>query len=395
MFILSISENIFSFIAGVGTLQGVLLAALLYFHPKADRQVNLFLALYIVCNSIVMTTALFHQLLPWQHAFFMEPFPWLSGPLLYLYIRSFKENITWRKAWPHVLPFFLLFFISYWHFSNMYSKYPGTRTIPKEAIQHPATLVFILVRYAQLLLYYGLGRRALTSYQRSLKQLFSETSRLDPRWIRWLLNGYLIVVLLSIALFGLMLKYPSQITLWVIINMAIGTPYIYLATFKGITQPTLWQARHGVSKENVEETIRETEELPVEQKPRNQKTALNADRIDEIIKRIMEAMEREKMYQETELTLQEVAAKVQAPAYQVSQAINERLQKNFYDLINSYRVEEAKRLLHDPINKNYTILSVGFEAGFNSKTTFNTVFKKFTGLTPTEFRNQQKMTLVS
>jgi AraC-like DNA-binding protein len=70
------------------------------------------------------------------------------------------------------------------------------------------------------------------------------------------------------------------------------------------------------------------------------------------------------------------------------------MKKNFYDLVNGYRVEEAKRLLLDPKSFNYTILSVGFEAGFNSKTTFNTVFKKFTGLSPTEFRDKKKMTTV-
>jgi AraC-like DNA-binding protein len=71
------------------------------------------------------------------------------------------------------------------------------------------------------------------------------------------------------------------------------------------------------------------------------------------------------------------------------------MKKNFYDLINGYRVEEAKRLLLDTKNRNYTILSVGFEAGFNSKTTFNTVFKKFTGHTPTDFRetHRTKMTM--
>jgi YesN/AraC family two-component response regulator len=90
------------------------------------------------------------------------------------------------------------------------------------------------------------------------------------------------------------------------------------------------------------------------------------------------------------LTLQQLADKLQLPTYQVSQAINEGMKKNFYDLVNGYRVEEAKRLLVDLKNKNYTILSVGFEAGFNSKTTLNTVFKKFTGFTPTEFRNKDK-----
>jgi AraC-like DNA-binding protein len=68
------------------------------------------------------------------------------------------------------------------------------------------------------------------------------------------------------------------------------------------------------------------------------------------------------------------------------------MNKTFYDLVNGYRVEEAKRLLLNPNNRSFTILSVGFEAGFNSKTTFNTVFKKFTGLTPTDFRERQKQT---
>ena len=79
------------------------------------------------------------------------------------------------------------------------------------------------------------------------------------------------------------------------------------------------------------------------------------------------------------------------PTYLVSQAINEGLKRNFYDLINGYRVEEAKQLLVDSKNMNFTILSIGFEAGFNSKTTFNTVFKKFTGSTPTEYREKMKI----
>jgi len=106
-------------------------------------------------------------------------------------------------------------------------------------------------------------------------------------------------------------------------------------------------------------------------------------------------MEQDKLYQEADLTLQNLADRIQLPSYQVSQAINDGMNKNFYDLVNSYRVEEAKRLLLDAKNKDFTILSVGFEAGFNSKTTFNTVFKKFTGLTPTEFRAKQKDRLFS
>ena len=111
--------------------------------------------------------------------------------------------------------------------------------------------------------------------------------------------------------------------------------------------------------------------------------------MEEIAARIVTAMEVEKLFQETELTLQNLADKLSCPSYQISLAINDGLNKNFYDLVNGYRVEEAKKLLLSEKNRNYTILSVGFEAGFNSKTTFNTVFKKFTGFTPSEFRSRQ------
>ena len=99
-------------------------------------------------------------------------------------------------------------------------------------------------------------------------------------------------------------------------------------------------------------------------------------------------MEEEKLFQETELNLQQLADQLKYPAYLVSQAINLKLNKTFYDLVNGYRIEEAKRLLTDPSNQNYKILSVGFDAGFNSKTTFNTVFKKYTGYSPSEYREK-------
>jgi YesN/AraC family two-component response regulator len=109
-------------------------------------------------------------------------------------------------------------------------------------------------------------------------------------------------------------------------------------------------------------------------------------KMEDMMRRVDRLMEEEKLYQEPELTLQQLAEKLELPTYQVSVILNEGMQKSFYDLVNGHRVEEAKRLLLDRKNLHYTILSVGFEAGFNSKTTFNTVFKKFTGFTPTEYR---------
>jgi YesN/AraC family two-component response regulator len=170
-----------------------------------------------------------------------------------------------------------------------------------------------------------------------------------------------------------------------------------MATFKGTTQLTLWQVHQHITKETLETDLTAAGQIDL-QNPGDSdsfpapKNRLNNVRIDEITEKIFTMMNNEKVYQEPDLTLQMLADKIKIPPYQVSLAINEGMQKTFYELVNGHRVEEAKRLLLDSKNKNYTILSVGFEAGFNSKTTFNTVFKKFTGLTPTEYREKQKET---
>ena len=195
-----------------------------------------------------------------------------------------------------------------------------------------------------------------------------------------------------------MLRYPEHFNLLLLTNMVVATPYIYVASYKGFLQPSIWQIQPGINKETVEEEMQQVKEIEMIandiQKSKSPKAGLSGERIGDLVKKITTLMEDEKLYQETELTLQQLAGKLQVPTYQVSQSLNEGMKKNFYDVVNGYRVDEAKRLLLDEKNRNFTILSVGFEAGFNSKTTFNTVFKKFTGLTPTEYREKKKMATV-
>ena len=399
MNILSASEKILFLVCGLGILQGILLAALIYFHPKSDKAVNIFLAIYIFCTSAIMSLPFIMSVVGWQNSFFIQPVPLLPGPLIYLYLRSFKERITWGKAWPHFLLFFIFFFISYWNLSSLGRKYPGAKEIPGAALNSLVPLILIYIKPLQQIVYYFLARRVLLSYQRSIRHLFSETSKIDLHWARFFVNGYLVLVLTFIVIFPLMLRYPEHFNLLLLINMAVATPYIYMATYKGITQPTLWQIQPDLNRETVEKEMHQAGEIEIdtnelkERKPA--KAGLTLEKIEEMVGKITMLMEQEKLYQETELTLHQLASKLHVPTYQISQTLNEGMKKNFYDVINGYRVEEAKRLLLDPKSNNYTILSVGFEAGFNSKTTFNTVFKKFTGLTPTEFKTRQSANLTS
>jgi AraC-like DNA-binding protein len=102
---------------------------------------------------------------------------------------------------------------------------------------------------------------------------------------------------------------------------------------------------------------------------------------------LISLMNREKLYLNSSLTLTEIAQILNiAPCY-LSQIINETFQQNFRDFINKYRIEESKRLLTQE-NQNLNIMGIALDAGFNSKSAFNSAFKKHTGVTPKEFKNK-------
>ena len=389
---LTITEKILLFICGFGVLQGAILACMILFHRTSERSVNIFLALYVLCTSLIISIPFFFKVIGWQNSYFLQPIPLFTGPFLYLYLRGFKENITWKKVLPHlVLPVVYLSFV-YWNVTYFGHKYAGLNDPPAELLQSPRTIIIQYIKPVQQIFYFFMARRVLLSYRRSINQLYSETSRFDLNWARYLLYGYLILVCCFVVIFPLMLRFPDKFGLLLLFNMVIAAPYLYITSYKGIMQHTIWQIQPGINKTIFVHKMQEAEQAVVTDGQRSNtfRIRLSRDRIKELSRRVIKLMELEKVYLETELTLQQLANKLKVPAYQVSQTLNEGMGKNFYDLVNGYRVEEAKELLLDPRNRNYTILSVGFEAGFNSKTTFNAVFKKFTGLTPTEFRDQYR-----
>lgn len=96
-------------------------------------------------------------------------------------------------------------------------------------------------------------------------------------------------------------------------------------------------------------------------------------------------MAEDKVFKDPELTLKELSEKTNIPSHQLSQAINTLLGKSFYHYINHLRLKEFLKIAQKPESQNYTYLSLAFDAGFNSKTTFNKYFKLTTGQTPSQY----------
>ncbi len=113
----------------------------------------------------------------------------------------------------------------------------------------------------------------------------------------------------------------------------------------------------------------------------------NASRI--ILDNLQTLMGKEKLYKQEDLSLEKLSDKIDVSKHQLSQVINELLGTNYFDYINSLRVKDAMKLLLSTTKKEMNIIEIAFEVGFNNKATFNSAFKKITGMTPTEFRKRQ------
>jgi AraC-like DNA-binding protein len=128
----------------------------------------------------------------------------------------------------------------------------------------------------------------------------------------------------------------------------------------------------------------------VKEEPKYKTSALLSETVDEVLPRLTQMMEEEKVYLDADLTLKKLAKRLNVHYNHLSQIINERMGKSFNDFINSYRIGEAKVKLADPAEGKKTILEIAYDTGFYSKSVFNTAFKKFTGKTPSEFRKEKK-----
>lgn len=130
---------------------------------------------------------------------------------------------------------------------------------------------------------------------------------------------------------------------------------------------------------------------PIEEEISEEKSSQEIDKEKNTqIESLKEFMVKNQPYLDSSLTIQNLAEQVEMPVKELSALINLYMNKHFFDFINEYRIEKAKEILQDPSKKELTILEILYEVGFNSKSSFSTSFKKYTGTTPTDFRKNQK-----
>lgn len=210
------------------------------------------------------------------------------------------------------------------------------------------------------------------AHQKLLQQEVSNTENINISWIRF----FLLVLLIINLFFLISLVTAIHWEMRVLLPKATAVVFaasVFALSYRGILQRDIFAPL--AAGKPPEPSIPVLPKAAIQDKPDQA-----------LIDKLVAYMIANKPYLNPELSLNTLAKEINMSRNQLSQLINDGVGENFYDFINKYRVEEVKRLMTDPDMAGYSLLGIAFEAGFKSKSTFNLIFKRFTGLTPTEYR---------
>ncbi len=210
-------------------------------------------------------------------------------------------------------------------------------------------------------------------HKRDIEQFASNTAEIDLSWLLQIVWAALILVV-GVSLFNL-LFFDAPLNLFM-----NGLAYLVV----------LFTAYHSLKQKEIfpkdnEERANTLSLLNEYESDTTPNKIMPDEKLVELKSRLNDLIEKEELYLDSDLNLGKLAKKLNVTTHQLSYAINNGFNQNFYGFINKYRVEKAQKLLAGKALDKYSIMGIAYESGFNSKTAFNTTFKKITGLTPSEF----------
>ena len=301
---------------------------------------------------------------------------WLEAPLLLLYIRSliYKDYQLTKRDMIYFIPFVLyaIYFVDGWLLLPTEAQMAAltdnssTRT---DWLEQAEYLIREVIRFAFTVMCLW----ELRHYQRHIQQQVGELESVNLSWLKILVLGFLVIRIGAIVV---ALAYTFARTIGVDIGyefIGLATNYLIMFLISGLI---FFSAGYSTLFKGLDR------KLDVE---RGKMSAdINPRQVESITQYIVE----KRPYLNPLLTLDNLASQLELAPRTLSMIINGHFDKNFYEFINGYRVQESQRILAAHLDKKITMIEVMEQAGFNSKATFNTFFKKTVGMTPTQYRKE-------
>jgi AraC-like DNA-binding protein len=350
-------------------------AGLLISTKKPATMANKLMAawLFLICTEMII--ALLNSTVIEMYSFPFVAFTY--GPLLYLYVRFMTDperKFNWL-ALIHFIPFVVFFSVSV-----IFREIPLMKDL--RTFFAPDRFISLRIIYSTCFLfsvtvYSILAFVEIKKHQKKLKDLVSYTSGvITLNWLKILSISYYVAFLILFILGGLnmigdFIPFDPYFVVFAFITICS-----FAYSFYVVKQPVIY----GQEVKLQEEDSKESEKYA--------KSGLKEKQAETYLKKLISVMETEKPYLNRDLSIQDLSDFTGIPRHHITQVLNEKHGKNFFSFINEYRVKEVISRFSDPKNNNFTILAIAYDAGFNSKTTFNSIFKSHTGMTPSEYREK-------
>ena len=370
----SAAFNLWSFLYLYVALIGFYIAAILHFNKKIDSIAKVLISCFVFIHSvfilhICLNITNYHFRYP--HSYLMSTsFSFLYGPLLYFYFKRITQQYVFKKTDViHLIPTIALFIY----------------LLPTYLLSGSDKLNIMLERVSDgfnaqdssdLILLVALKLTSLIIYGHFIRKLYITSKRnksVNTANKLWNRNIYVIHIsyIVCYSVYGILISY--NITSGVayhsqVICMALMVMYI---GYSANVQPSVFS---GV--------LTFGDKLFFKYKNSGLTSSLSMELKDNLIA----LLENEKIYKENDINLEVLAERLNTTRHNASQVINEHFDLNFHELINKYRINEAKNIFNLDYQKNLNIIDVAYEVGYNNKVTFNKAFKKDTNITPSEYQ---------
>jgi AraC-like DNA-binding protein len=379
--------------------QTLFASILLLMTKNGDRIANLFLAGFMLglnlCFALIYVRG--YWISQYAHtAYIYIPIMFILPILLWLYVKRLthpESKTSFLKLTLHFVPatnaillltpFYLLPSIEKleWMFVRAHPYFEMS------TVQQWTTSVMPLIHYFAVfaaLAYMAVSTKLLVQHKKIISEQFSYSENINLAWLQYLIG---ICGLVSILHFLRLIFFPPYIldAPYEVTSIIIIAVSLSVFAYFGVNQKTIFRYSSELDAlSSSPKTASGEKELPQVEKYKS--STLTATKMQLIKKQLCDQMLNNELFLDSELTIKEVALTLDCSPRDLSRVINEQLEMTFLEFVNSYRVEYAKKTL---IKKTrMTILDIAMAVGFNSKSTFYSAFKKYTGTSPTEFKNE-------
>lgn len=368
-------------INSINIYQGFFLSLVLFNRKKNKLPNNILSLIFLFFSLQLLGSALYqsgYYNAVYVFSFFYFPTTLLLGPLIYFYSLSMYGRINSFFKFPRfhyyiaATSLFTYIVLACYNHISGHISFTNFNVNDFYSAYYVILIIYSILAPVTVLIYTFISLQKLRPYINDIQNNFSNVTGQRLIWLALFLLLIMSIYIMTVtttwlAIIGSMNRYMTT-------RSVLNFCFIFIASFFLLRKPEIFNTTHELLTK-----------ITVARK--YEKNDIDTETKDKYEKMLLDFMESKKPYLDENISLKNLADELLILPVHLSIIINERLNKNFYNFINEYRIREVIAQLKKDSNKEMNILTIALQSGFNSKSSFNSTFKKFTGKTPSEYRN--------